>query len=401
MNGTIDPEATFNNALANASRQMEAYLSHVQDSIQEVSSAFAAYESHVKALRQQLEAEHQELLEQRMQLEHDKADLAAVMDQAPAPAVGDAGSPGRRRFSRSRSPMRRQPNDVHDEVRQACERMGLDETATRQLGNFSPEEALKMLSQVNSDIRNPSAFITKLCQRTAQQADAGVSGYAPFPMALPPPEAVGAGDRSQVEAAIQEIGLDESAARGLRDLPPDQAMQMLEQVDKSVRNPSAFIMSMYNKSFSRGGGGRGGKGGRHNSNDARSNEEEDRSSHRWNGSQTNGSTATTNDVNSSKDSVVESMAGIARMMDLDEACMSALSSIEPHDALAILQRLVGDIQNGSLIRNRSAFVRAEVKKRSVRNTPPSSGGHPASSVPCKFWPEGRCKNGSECRFSHD
>lgn len=313
-------------------------------------------------------------------------------------------------------------------------RLGLDENASRHIQQFPPDQALHMLEQVGEGVRNPSAFVTKMCQRALQ----------PLVDQVP-------SDSERVEAAIREIGLDDSASRVLRELPAEQALNMIEQVDKSVRNPSAFIMSMAHRTGKSKGGGvprsaagfsledriqerckklgldpsasriiqelppesawgileqigddvrnpsafvtaevrkvvpAGGAAGK--------------ARHEGAGGPSRGA-APTRDV-------AQSIDHLAKQLDLDGSCLEALQNISPQDAVQILDRLAQDI---STIRNRSAFVFAEVKKRkpaaAAQAPPRNQGGGGAGrggevrAVPCRFFAEGRCKNGPDCRFSH-
>mmetsp|Transcript_84509 Transcript_84509/g.239568 ORF Transcript_84509/g.239568 Transcript_84509/m.239568 type:complete len:107 (+) Transcript_84509:293-613(+) len=89
---------------------------------------------------------------------------------------------------------------------------------------------------------------------------------------------------------------------------------------------------------------------------------------------------------------------LAKALELDNDCLEALLSISTQEAVMILERLANTASN---IRNRSAFVFAEVKKRrQAAPAAPRQSHGPTKTVPCKFWAEGHCNKGSECRFSH-
>lgn len=363
--------------------------------------------------------------------------------------------PHGRMRDRSRSRSRNRSHAGGNEaVRAAAARAGLDENASRQIQQFPPDEALGMLDQIPQDVRNPSAFVTKMCQRAHQPPGSEHNSHS---------QSAGPADSDRIENSIADIGLDESAARVIRELPQSQALNILDQIDGNVRNPSAFIMSLAHRTqgkgkgkghhHDRGGpsreeriedgiqryrldhsastmlselspdralsildalnddvrnpsayvtaearkilgrhdGGGGGKGGKH-------------SEYGGGGGGKGGAP--------SESHVSGQIDNLARQLELDSNCADALRGIHPQDAVQILERLAVDI---STIRNRSAFVFAEVKKRSHRGGPPPPSSTPKNSsmggggggkggtarVPCKFFGEGRCKNGAECRFSHE
>eukprot|EP00932_Pfiesteria_piscicida_P007867 SRR837773.18089.p1 GENE.SRR837773.18089~~SRR837773.18089.p1 ORF type:complete len:333 (-),score=66.84 SRR837773.18089:253-1215(-) len=114
-------------------------------------------------------------------------------------------------------------------------RLNLDSNAARLLGQFPPEQALDLIyTQVKDNIRNPSAFLAAACQRLLDTN----RGHA--------------SQNDQLEDTIRELGLDESASRILRELPIEQAFYMVDQIDINVRNPSAFIMSLWKKGAGKG-----------------------------------------------------------------------------------------------------------------------------------------------------
>jgi hypothetical protein len=331
--------------------------------------------------------------------------------------------------SRSRSPKRqRRPSGVPSsgvaqKVSSLILKLNLDENAARQVQHFPPEQALKMLEQVGEGVRNPSAFVTKMCSRTAH-GDLSAD-Y----------------DRvdSRVEEGIERIRLDESAKRALQQLPAVEALNILDQIGDEVRNPSAFIMSMTNRVA---------KGGNSRSSSTNANDRVQAGIKRLNLDATaskmlqelptdtalgildhcgddvrNPSAFVTAEVRK-----IQSKGGgsgydgargresshnprdferqlerLARDLDLDGDCVDALRSISMQESISILERLASDL---STIRNRSAFVFAEVKKRRATTPPPSAreragGSGNTKGVSCKFHAEGRCNKGSDCRFSHE
>merc|ERR1712039_300645 len=113
-----------------------------------------------------------------------------------------------------------------------------------------------------------------------------------------------------------DLGLDESAARALRDLPREQAASMLDQVDGNVRNPSAFIMSLT----------RANKG--------------------------KGSSRAVVPGPSMDDRIDEHVQRLA----LDQSAARMITELSPEHALSILDQIGDDV------RNPSAFVTAEARK---------------------------------------
>mmetsp|Transcript_42565 Transcript_42565/g.121800 ORF Transcript_42565/g.121800 Transcript_42565/m.121800 type:complete len:224 (+) Transcript_42565:109-780(+) len=72
--------------------------------------------------------------------------------------------------------------------------------------------------------------------------------------------------------------------------------------------------------------------------------------------------------------VSSTIEDLARQLDLDHNCIDAMRGIEPHAAVQILNTLMADL---ATIRNRSAFVIAEVKKSRFSSAPapiPSRSG---------------------------
>lgn len=307
-------------------------------------------------------------------------------------------------------------------VEAAIERLGLDDNATRAIKMFPPEQALNLLDQVGEGVRNPSAFVTTMCNRTMQEG----------PTARPPPT-----EFERLEAAINDMGLDESATRVLRELPPDAALNMLSQVDNGVRNPSAFVMSLAHRAMKGGGGMQQQWQGpslselvEQHIQRLRLDESATRMLHELSPEHAmdiidqcgddvrNPSAFVTAEVRKvlhggpgrfeqprqpTPRDLSQQVAHLAKALDLDGDCLDALLSISTQEAVMILERLANTASN---IRNRSAFVFAEVKKRQKTGTsqappPPVRQHGPTKTVPCKFWAEGRCKNGSECRFAHD
>lgn len=449
---------TLRKALDNTRRTAQSHLKAVQDA----EAAILAYE---RALAEQaedlvrergaLEEERRTFESERNQIVDDLEGLDEVEEYAVdevenqrevlesdrrlhvKPTYGGAGlhngaSHGRAR-DRSRSRERSGSGRPLDSVRAKVTSLGLDGTASRQIQQFPTQQALSMLDQVPDDVRNPSAFVTKMCQR-----------------ALQPKVDVATPEFDRVEAAVLDFGLDESAARVLRELPNEQAISILDQVDGSVRNPSAFIMSWAHRSNRGKGKSSGAQLGpsmeervethtrrlgldtsalrminelspeqslsilEQVSDDVRNPSAYVTAEVRKllpgaaKGRHDSGAKAATSAPRELRE-FVQQIDHLAKQLDLDGSCVDALHNITPQDAVQILERLATDI---STIRNRSAFVFAEVKKR--RQAPAASAApvrsHAAGggsggrgdvrSIPCKFFAEGRCKNGPDCRFSH-
>uniref|UniRef100_A0A7S4VH80 C3H1-type domain-containing protein n=1 Tax=Alexandrium monilatum TaxID=311494 RepID=A0A7S4VH80_9DINO len=375
------------------------------------------------------------------------------VDDVQEDSEGNAGKGGRH-FDRSRSrsrgaaargkgflprpvPMAPPPAGSAAHVEATIGRLGLDDNAARAIKMFPPDQALNLLDQVGDSVRNPSAFVMRMCNRTMQ--DGGPPRAQEFDRREEgPPRIPTQFDR--LEAAIADMGLDESATRVLHELPPEQALSLLSQVDAGVRNPSAFVMSLAHRAL------KGGPGPQHwqgpslpelveqNIARLRLDESATRMLHELSPEHAmdildqigddvrNPSAFVTAEVRkvfqagpprfdaprppppNSRD-LSQQVANLAKALELDSDCLDALLSISTQEAVMILERLANTASN---IRNRSAFVFAEVKKRkqvSVAQAPPPpvrhGGGGGTKAIPCKFWAEGRCKNGSECRFAHD
>lgn len=205
-------------------------------------------------------------------------------------------------------------------------------------------------------------------------------GQKAFSRQSPPPPVFGgeghdrskpyrAGEQSQscmdfdLEAALVEHSLDETAKRVLRGLPVDQARHMLNLLDASVRNPSAFIMSRAKHAAGRAPVGAAGVQGRPGV-----------------------PPGTSPDV----------LEQHCVRLGVDRSATQLLAEIPLDQALDLLQQINEDVHNPS------ACITAEVRKRKLAMH--NSGATPrfgASKVPCKYYQEGRCRNGEDCRFAHD
>lgn len=252
----------------------------------------------------------------------------------------------------------------------------LDDETRRAVLQFSPEMSVAILDMVGSSVRTPSVFVSSLCEKVAMSLDGG------FPS-----------DMDRVEALVNDLHLDESATRAIQTMTPTQALEFLNKIDRNVRNPSAFIIHMVGRTGKKGDKG-GGKGGHPGS--AGANHEDPRDAHRVD------HTRDTHRVDrGAQEGIAGTINDLAKQLNLDDTCIDALHSCEPQSAVNILGALAQDLDS---IRNRSAFVIAEVKRR--RSEPPvnrprvGASGSAAGGVPCKFFTEGRCKNGESCRFSH-
>lgn len=383
--------ASLRKALDTAKRTAQLHLKAVQDA----ETAISAYERAAAEQTEELSRERAALDDERRAFEderrafEDGAQHEQGMDtrdgeeqgheessQAEEQGMSTQGNTRDRSRSRSRSRSKGRPDPVQD----AAARLGLDATALQQIQQFPPDDALNMLFQVPDDVRNASAFVTKMCQR-AHQTGVGLA----------------ASDADPVEGAIQDLGLDDGAARVLRDIPQEQATNILDQINESVRNPSAFIMSLAH----RAGKGKGtGKAPPAPSMEDRVNEHIQRlaldqgaariiselspehalsilelvgddvrnpsafvtaearkalNSGAGKGRQDGGS----NTAASAALQFSQQIDELARSLDLDESCLEALHGISAQDATQILELLASNI---ATIRNRSAFVFAEVKK---------------------------------------
>lgn len=246
---------------------------------------------------------------------------------------------------------------VDSRVEECIGRLRLDESAKRALQQLPAVEALNILDQIGDEVRNPSAFIMSMTNRVVKGGNSK-------------PSSTNTNDRIQL--GIKRLNLDAGASRMLQELPTDTALGILDQCGDDVRNPSAFVTAEVRKIQSRGGGSGGGYDGgrgRESSHNPRDFERQ--------------------------------LERLARDLELDGDCVDALRSISMQESIAILERLASDL---STIRNRSAFVFAEVKKRRS-TTPPAreraGGSGNTKGVACKFFVEGRCSKGSDCRFSHE
>lgn len=266
--------------------------------------------------------------------------------------------------------------DAAARLEEACVALGLDEGAARMLQQFPPDEALGMLDQVGHDVRNPSAFISSMAQRRIrimQEASMDVSkGQTQREM------------EREVLSLAEDMELDMSCTEALRTIPAEDALMVLDRLQasmSSIRNRSAFVCAEV-KRVTKDGGHGGHVGGAGDRLPPREREREP-----------------------TQRELEQKVRRIAYDLGLDDSCLEALRSIRVEDALRVLERLSG---SASSIRNPSAFVFAEVKRMPaplpvVHHAPPSrsGGGGSAKAIQCKFFLEGRCKNGSDCRFAHD
>merc|ERR1719419_1040115 len=112
----------------------------------------------------------------------------------------------------------------------------------------------------------------------------------------------------------------------LHELSPEHALDILDPIGDDVRNPSAFVTAEVRKVLHGGRGPGGFEAPR---------------------------PPTPRDLS-------HQVAHLAKALELDANCLEALLSISTQEAVMILERLANTASN---IRNRSAFVFAEVKKR--------------------------------------
>jgi len=266
-------------------------------------------------------------------------------------------------------------------VEESIVKFGLDDSAARLLRQFPPEQALSMLDQVTDDVRNPSAFVSSICHRALQ-----VQG-------VQPPRRMNAAPTTtqRVDAIVARMGLDDNAIKLIKMLPPDVALSMLEQIGEGVRNPSAFVTAVVHKVLQAlKAGGNSSSAGLTSGIIAgmKMPQEPPPPAHSGRG----GSAA-------AKHGLAEEVTRLAEGMGLDDKCLNVLHSLPVEDAVAILERLASTITS---VRNPSAFVFAEATRR--QKQPVSVAPPPQASANkmmfCKFYQEGRCKMGSDCRYRH-
>lgn len=281
------------------------------------------------------------------------------------------------------------PQRPDDRLNEKIEGMGLDGSCSRVLHQLPTHEAMHILEQVDEGVRNPSAFVMS-------KAHSALKGQG---KGAPPPTAA-----EKVEQRAHDLGLDGSSLRNLSEISPEQGLEILDSISPDVRNPSAFVTAECRKvrdhthppgrdnrdNYRGGGGGHG--GGR--SAEPRSN---------------------------SGGGLERQVHELAMNLELDDHCISDLGSIKVEDAVGILDRLAQALPT---IRNRSAFVHAEVNKckqafrepdhqqrrshqpeqsmsrASMPRGPQSGGGGGTKSIPCRFFAQGRCTKGPDCNFSH-
>lgn len=307
---------------------------------------------------------------------------------------GDEDDVPSRRRARSRSrgnnfPVRGPSSSMTQKVQTHINRLRLDEDAARQVQQFPPDQALRMLEQVGEGVRNPSAFVTKMCNRNAHgDLSSDYDGV----------------DR-RVDDTIDRLGLDESARRAVQQLPAEEAFRILDQIGDEVRNPSAFIMALTHR---KGSGKTGGE--RDREREQRPKKEEqvaagiarlklDATARRMvldmapeqalpildmvGSDVRNPSALVTAEIRKVKTGYQggsktgqgrqdprdfeRQLDRLARDLDLDLDCVDSLRTISMQESIQILELLASDLPS---IRNRSAFVFAEVRKRQARTPPP-------------------------------
>merc|ERR1740129_1160638 len=136
------------------------------------------------------------------------------------------------------------------------------------------------------------------------------------------------------------------------EVSSEVALDIMDQIGDDVRNPSAFVMAEVRKYLSgdRKGGGKGHDRGYEKGGYDKGRYDSPRGS--------------------SQHELSQQVAHLAKALDLDGDCLDALLSISMNESVQILERLAN---TPSHIRNRSAFVIAEVKKRKQSpSAPPRS-----------------------------
>jgi len=155
------------------------------------------------------------------------------------------------------------------------------------------------------------------------------SGMSGSPGGLPAPSSPreSAARKAEVQRAIEKWNLDETALGALLQIPPDQALEILNSLDTGVRNPSAFVTTAARKRLDASGGGSAATGGSFGM-----------------GSE---------DAVDFRRTLQEQVDNLIRKSDLDEKATHLLHELPLEGALEIL----GELQRKrDQIRNPSAYV---------------------------------------------
>lgn len=205
----------------------------VRRSAEDHLDALRTFESHLEEAFERLAEERQAMAQEREAMAQEREALA----DGPATGAYATGTYASARCSPPRSPEGR--------LQEAIGRLRLDDDARHGLERFPATQALELLDQVSDKVRNPSAFVTKMCSRIAnqpQQSTHRSRSRSPRPTSI----------KGVLEDTIWKLKLDESATRGLHQFPPVKALRMLEQVGSDVRNPSAFVTKMCSRALQEG-----------------------------------------------------------------------------------------------------------------------------------------------------
>jgi len=137
-------------------------------------------------------------------------------------------------------------------------RHGVDETVSQMLRALHPEAQRQIVTSDLSNVRNASAVLLSriraveaqhhgvVAKPLPQPRHSVIGAKQPPPPSWPPPAAVvaAAGRDSVVEAWIQRQDIDEQAQQGMRALPHDLQMQIVERGDLiNCRHPSKVLLS--------------------------------------------------------------------------------------------------------------------------------------------------------------
>mmetsp|Transcript_94543 Transcript_94543/g.287219 ORF Transcript_94543/g.287219 Transcript_94543/m.287219 type:complete len:1108 (-) Transcript_94543:164-3487(-) len=154
----------------------------------------------------------------------------------------------------------------------------------------------------------------------------------PFPPPPPGPPPDPSVTREDVQRAVERLNLDETALGALLQVPPDQAMDIMNSIDANVRNPSAFVTTAARKRLGVNletgnmGGSMGAVGV---------------------------PGADGDDAVSFRRGLEEQVEALIRKLEVDERASGVLHEVPPESALEIL----GELQRKKdTVRNPSAYV---------------------------------------------
>jgi len=135
-------------------------------------------------------------------------------------------------------------SEKRKQVERAILRWKLDEVALKALLEVTPDQALDILNSIDVNVRNPSAFVTTAARKRATpDGVAAVNGGENT-------EIDRAAIEEQVEETIRSLGIDERAAGKLHEVPLEEAMDILQELQRkfeTIRNPSAYVFNAASK----------------------------------------------------------------------------------------------------------------------------------------------------------